>query len=161
MSCTLAIQVMWWLLLAGIVQAAPILDQEHAPSGNFGAVAVANDRTQLQTLTVGVTGVLTRIDVQVGRGTQTVEDLVLSLWSTDVAGLPKDLLATVSVPTSATNLEIPRPLITFDLRAEAVTVSADELFAVVRSSNASNDPPFGERYVREFGEQNDGGTAYT
>jgi hypothetical protein len=156
---------MWicWLLFAGRVQATPILDQQNAPSGNFPALAVANDRTQIQTFTVGVTGVLTRIDVQVSRETQTVEDLVLSLWSTDVTGLPKDLLATVSVPPSAIDLRSPtEPFVTFDLSAEAIAVSAGELLAILLNSNAQNNPPFfEERYLWEIGGQYDRGTAYT
>ena len=111
---TRAIPVMW-LLFAGIVQATPILDQQHIPSGNFAALTVANDRTQIQTFTVGITGVLTRIDVKVSKNSDTVEDLVLSLWSTDVAGLPKDLLATASVPPSVIPVPGPAHLITFDL----------------------------------------------
>ncbi len=60
--CTLtrAIPLVGWLLFAGIVQAAPIIDQQQTPSGNFPAFAVANDRTQIQTFTVGITGAQSR-----------------------------------------------------------------------------------------------------
>jgi hypothetical protein len=162
-SITRAIHVvMWWLLFAGIVQAAPILDQEHAPVGNFGVLAVANDRTQIQTFTVGVTGVLTRVDVQVGGNPQTVEDLILSLWSTDGTGLPKDLLATASAPPSTTHPNFPRPFITFDLSMETVAVAAGDLLAIALNSDAPNNPPFFlERYVWEIGGQYTRGTAYT
>lgn len=154
----LAIQAAWWLLLAGTVQAVPIVDQQHAPSGNFPSLTVANDRMQIQTFTVGITGVLTRIDVQIEKGSQTVEDLVLSLWSTDAAGLPEDLLAAASVPASA--IDPTFPFVSFDLGAEAVAVSAGELLAIVLSSDASNTPPFAERYEWEIGGQYDRGTAY-
>jgi hypothetical protein len=155
---TRAIQVivMWWLLFAGIVQATPILDQQHLPDFNGQSLTVTNDRTQIQTFTVGVTGVLTRIDVRVERSPGTVEDLDLSLWSADVAGLPKDLLATVSVPPSV----IPDPgsahLITVDLSAEAVAVLAGEVFAILLNSNEVN-----ETYGWALSGQYDGGTAYT
>jgi hypothetical protein len=78
-ALTRAIPLVAWLLFAGTVQAAPIVDQQHTPFGNFPAFAVANDRTQIQTFTVGITGAITRIDVQVSRGPLTVENLVLSL----------------------------------------------------------------------------------
>jgi hypothetical protein len=107
---------------------------------------------------------LTRIDVQVARGEQTVEDLVLSLWSTNAAGLPEELLAIASLPQSAVDPDFssPRPFVSFDLNAGAVAVSAGELLAIVLTSNASNNPPsFSERYVWEIGGQYDGGTAYT
>jgi hypothetical protein len=159
---TRALPVIWWLLLVGQAQAIPIVDQEHAPPGNFPALAVANDRTQIQTFTVGVTGVLTRIDVQVRRSPQTVEDLVLSLWSTDVEGLPENLLATVSLPASATTQDIPAPFVPFDLGAASVAVSAGDVLAIELDSNAANVPPFfQERYEWEFGGQYGGGTAYT
>ena len=151
------------LLFAGIAQSAPVLDQEHAPIGNFGALAVAADRTQIQTFTVGITGALARIDVQVERQPQTVEDLDLSLWSTNATGLPKDLLATVSVPPSSSGLPPPRPLVTFILNP-AVPVSEGDVLAIVVNSKAPNDlppPAVSVRYLWEYGGQYARGTAYT
>jgi hypothetical protein len=158
-----AIPLVGWLLFAGIVQAAPIIDQQHTPSGNFPAFAVANDRTQIQTFTVGIAGAVTRIEVQVSREPLTVENLVLSLWSTDAAGLPQARLATESVaPTDpAFTSTGARPLIPFDLPAGAVEVTAGELLAIKLNSNAANNPPFNERYLWEIGGQYDRGTAYT
>ncbi len=160
----LAMQVAGWLLLAGMAQASPVVDQQHAPTGSFPALAVANDRTQIQTFTVGITGVLTRIDVQVERGAQTVEDLVLSLWSTDAAGLPKDLLAAVPVPASAVDPGTfsSRLFVSFNLGAQAVAVLEGDLLAIVMTSEAPNNPPaFPERYVWEQGGQYSGGAALT
>src|SRR5712691_5694025 len=133
-----AIPLVGWLLFAGIVHAAPIIDQQHAPSGNFPAFAVANDRTQIQTFTAGITAAVTRIDVQVSRELLTVENLALSLWSTDAAGLPQARLATGSVaPTDpAFTSSGPRPLIPLDLTTGAVVVTAGELLAIELNSNA-------------------------
>ncbi len=158
-----AIPLVGWLLFAGIVQAAPIIDQQLTPTGNFPAFAVANDRTQIQTFTVGITGAITAIEVQVSREPLTVENLVLSLWSTDSAGLPQARLATESVaPTDpAFTSTGPRPLIHLDLTAGAVEVTAGELLAIELNSNAANNPPFNERYLWEIGGQYDRGTAYT
>ena len=158
-----AIPLVGWLLFAAIVQAGPVIDQQHTPAGNFPAFAVANDRTQIQTFTVGITGAVTRIDVQVSSELLTVENLVLSLWSTDAAGLPQARLATESVaPTDpAFTSSGPRPLIPFDLTAGAVKVTAGELLAIELNSNAANNPPFNERYLWEIGGQYDRGTAYT
>jgi hypothetical protein len=167
-TLTRVIPVLRGLLFAAIVQASPTVDQQHTPSGNFPAFTVARDSTQIQTFTVGITGTLTRIDVQVSRESQTVEDLVLSLWSTDATGLPQARLATASVSPTDPAFTIPgpgesaRPLIPFDLTAEAVEVTAGELLAIVLSSNAANDPPFfDERYLWEIGEQYDRGMAYS
>ncbi len=158
-----AIPLVGWLLFAAIVQAGPVIDQQHTPAGNFPAFAVANDRTQIQTFTVGITGAVTRIDVQVSSELLTVENLVLSLWSTDAAGLPEALLATESVaPTDpAFTSTGPRPLVPLDLTAGAVEVTSGELLAIELNSNAANNPPFNERYLWEIGGQYDRGTAYT
>ena len=157
-----AIPLVGWLLFAGIVHAAPTIDQQHTPSGNFPALAVANDRTQIQTFTVGITGAVTAIDVQVSREPLTVENLVLSLWSTDAAGLPLTRLATESVaPDPAFGSTGPRPLIHLDLNAGGVEVTAGELLAIELNSNAANNPPFNERYLWEIGGQYDRGAAYT
>ena len=162
-ALTRAIPFVGWLLFAGIVHAAPMIDQQHTPSGNFPAFAVANDRTQIQTFTVGITGAITRIDAQVSRGPLAAENLVLSLWSTDAAGLPQARLATESVaPTDPAFTSMgPRPLIHLDLTAGAVEVRAGELLAMELNSNATNTPPFDERYLWEIGGQYDSGTAYT
>jgi PEP-CTERM motif-containing protein len=162
-ALTRAIPLVAWLLFAGIVQAAAIVDQQLTPTGNFPGFAVANDRTQIQTFTVGITGAVTAIDVQVSREPLTVENLVLSLWSTDAAGLPQARLATESVaPTDpAFTSTGPRPFIRLDLTAGGVEVTAGELLAIELNSNAANNPPFNERYLWEIGGQYDRGTAYT
>ena len=50
------------LCLSGVAmgQQPPLLNEQHAPVGNFGGQAVANDRTQMQTFPVNFTGLLTR-----------------------------------------------------------------------------------------------------
>lgn len=151
------------LLSAGVAQAAPVADQQFTPPGNFPSLAVANDRTQIQTFTVGITGTLTSIDVQVSEGPQTVEDLVLSLWSTNAAGLPQTQLAADSV--AATDPAFAPPglfaLVPFDITAAAVPVTAGELLAIELNSNASNNPPFDQRYLWEIGGQYSRGAAFT
>jgi len=139
------------------------VDQQFTPSGNFARLAVANDRTQIQTFTVGITGTLTSIDVRVSEGSQTVEDLVLSLWSTNAAGLPQTQLAAHSVAPTDPAFAPPGSvaLVPFDLTAAAVPVTAGEFLAIELNSNASNNPPFDQRYEWEIGGQYDRGAAYT
>jgi hypothetical protein len=158
-----AIPVMAWLLSAGISQATPVVDQQFTPSGSFARLAVANDRTQIQTFTVGITGTLTSIDVEVSKGLQTVEDLVLSLWSTNAAGLPRTPLAADSVAPTDPAFAPPGnvALVPFDLTAAAVPVTAGEFLAIELNSNASNNPPFDQRYEWEIGGQYNRGVAFT
>lgn len=161
----LSILVIWLLLVTGVAQAAQIeevLDQQHAPVGDFPTSAVANDRTQIQTFTVGITGTLTRIEVEVSRETDTVDDLVLSLWTTDASGLPDELLATASVPASAVELHHPS-FVSFDLSSAGVSVTAGDLLAITLDSDAPNNPDtlFAERYAWEYGGFYPFGNAYT
>jgi len=144
------------------IWAQEILDQEHAPSGGFPSLAVAIDRSQIQTFTVGSSGILTRIEVQIAKEPQTVEDIVLSLWSTDALGLPAALLATASLPPSAiAGIGGTRKFTSFDLSSAALRVSNGEVYAIVLDSNASNFSPFVERYEWELGGQYERGVAYT
>lgn len=159
-----AIALLCSLLLAAAAHSAPILDQEHAPTGNFGSLAVASDRTQIQTFTVGIAGALTRIDAQVSRLPLTEESVDLSVWSTDGAGLPKDLLATASVPASALDPTAPFPhaFIAFNLSAP-VPVAEGDVLAIELNSKAPNSPPSAElvRYHWDYGGQYVRGTSYT
>ena len=144
------------------LRAAIILDQQHAPPGDYGALAVANDRYQIQTFTVGISGLLDRVELKLAHGPATTDAVDFSLWSTDASGLPAILLASRSIPASQVGLDSPpREFVPFDLQSFALTVTAGQLLALVLTSNAPNVTPFQERYTWELGEQYDGGIAYT
>ena len=150
-----------FLFFATSAQALVILDQHHDPVGNFAALAVANDRSQIQTFTAGVTGFLSQVDVQVGRSNDTFEDLVLSIWSTDLSGLPLSQLSFASVPASASSVVYPLPFVSFNLSSGSLFVSESNLYALVLDSKASNNPPFEQRYLWSWGEEYGRGKAYT
>ena len=150
-----AVFLLCLLLFGAAAEAAPVLDQEHAPVGNFGALAVASDRTVFQTFTVGIAGALTRIEVQVARQPLTAENLDFSLWSTDAAGLPKVLLARASVPPSALGAPFSFPFVGFDL-GSAVPVEEGDVLAIALNSNERNDlppPAPSTRYLWQYGGQ--------
>jgi len=150
------------LLWPAAAQAAPLFDQQHGPLGDFAGLAVATDRLQIQTFTVGVDGILMRIELKLSRFASTTETVDCSLWSTDVAGLPASLLAARSVQPSVVNLSVPRTFVSFDLESSAIGVFVGQVFALVLTSNAPNNPPhFAERYEWEIGQQYDRGAAYT
>lgn len=143
------------VLFAGVALSAPVLDQQHAPVGNFGALAVASDRTVLQTFTVGIGGALTRIDVQVTRQPLTTHTLDFSLWSTDAAGRPRDLLAKASLAPSAFGAPFTYPFVSFDLGAGA-PVAAGDVLAIALDSQEPNDlppPSPSTRYLWQYGGQ--------
>src|SRR4029077_11400400 len=99
----------------------------------------------------------------VGRRDNTVEDLVLSVWTADSLGLPTNKLASASVPAAAVPLLFvaPVPFTTFDLSAAAIPVFVDESLAMVLDSAAPNTFPFNERYDWFFGGQYLRGVAST
>src|SRR5262245_49928317 len=136
---------------AAMGQPPPLLNEQHAPVGNFAALAVGNDRTQMQTFPVNFTGLLTRVDVQAGPGPQTVEDLDLSVWSINADGLPGEELLTASVPASAVPVTGTRPWVTFDLTAARLIVHSATRLGIALDSAAENTPPFQERWEWEIG----------
>ena len=150
------------LLCPAFAQATPLFDQQHGPLGDFAGLAVASDRLQIQTFTVGIDGILMRIELKLSRLANTTETVDCALWSTDGAGLPASLLTARSVQPSVVNLSVPRTFISFDLESSAIGVFVGQVFALVLTSNAPNNPPsFAERYEWEVGQQYDRGTAYT
>jgi len=67
--------------------AVPILDQQHGGYDGLGLVYVGPDPERFvqwgQTFTVGITGLMTRLDVWIDRGVDTTEDLLWDLRSLD------------------------------------------------------------------------------
>ena len=127
-------------LYAGTIPA--VLDQENLGTTNAGG-AVANDQTQAQTLTVGITGVLSHVNVNIFKRNNTVADITLSVRSTS-GGEPDALLAAVSLPASA--IGTVDTLATFDVSAANLNFNAGDLIAIELSSPANNVFPFDERY---------------
>jgi hypothetical protein len=147
--------------VAALARAQPLLNEEHAPLGSFGSLAVGNDRTQMQTFPVDFTGLLTRIDVKVERQPQTVENLVLTVWSTDADELPDRELVTASVPASAVPITSNRVWVSFDVSAADVFVTSGSRLAIALDSPAENTEPFLERWGWEIGGFYSRGKTYT
>jgi hypothetical protein len=101
------------------------------PTTNFAAVAVG--LTAAQTFTVGVDGVLTRVDVVVDPRNTPVLDLVLEVQETSGGAANGTLLASsVVAPFTGTN-----PTVTFDVSPYNLAVSQGEVLAFVLRSNAA------------------------
>ena len=153
---------MWWLAIvsAGALAASPVLDQ-YNDGVTTGGMAIANDIGEIQTFTAGRSGMLVRIDVEIWKGPRTTEALVLSIWSTDLMGLPATQLAFQSFEAQSVS-----PMTTFlgwNLGSQAMLVSSGTQLAIVANSNARNDlPDFDERYEwgRVGGDTYAGGEAY-
>jgi hypothetical protein len=135
--------------LTGLAQAAPITDQVFGPPGgsrsdNYG-VGSAVDQEAAQTFTVGVTGTLATVSLQLGpfqgpgQPAQPIAPLQVDITRT-VSGAPSlsasDVLGTVFVPFAALSEAPANPLVlgrivTVDFSASHVAVTAGQQLAIV------------------------------
>ena len=118
-----------------------VLDQQNVFSGTSG-YAVANRQSAAQTVTCGIRGTLSRVDVKVNRGAAATADLTMSLWST-YNGRPVLMLATQTLPASS--LPVSWSLASFD--GFALPVTPGELIGIRLDSSAANTSPWDARYL--------------
>jgi hypothetical protein len=132
------------LLFAGAAFADPVVDQSYLP-GAFDSTAQIGqqfgDVDWAQTFTVGVTGTLTSVDVQIAKGSTTGSDLVVDVRTT-TGGVPSSdagILATMSVPASAVSTSPTFSLFSVDFTAFNLGVNTGDVLAVVLSSAATDN----------------------
>jgi hypothetical protein len=132
-------------LLFGFIEhaRADVLDQFY--TGPVAGPTVVNSLVdKAQTLTVGVDGQLTRIDLDLFRNSAEMEPVQISLRST-LGGFPtqanagSNILAERTIPA----LEIPASpsFVVFDLRSFHLSVSKGEVLAIVLRSSADSITP--------------------
>jgi len=144
---------------SGSARAETVFLDQHNDSHLTGTYSVASDRSQIQTFTSGLIGTLTRLDIGIEKKSRAVEDVQLSLWSTDSSGVPSTQLA--SQEFGAASVSIGHSFISWNLGSQSFFVSSGTRLAIVANSLASNNPPFLERYEWSHGGQYPGGTATT
>jgi hypothetical protein len=133
--------VLTWFLLAPPVRAAPILDQSfEAMSSPLNGHIISSTQTPAMTFTVGITGTLTRVDVEVARSTTVPSsDLLLELRSTLPGGGPSsEVLASVVIP--AASVPTAFSFLPVDLTSANPQVTQGDLLAIVLQTSA---PPSG------------------
>ena len=110
-------------------------DQDNLLAGGLGGLVVSTTSDIAQTFTVGMDGRLTRVELRLKQHEgEPTEDLVFDLVTTDGTGIPTTTqLAHVVLPPS----EIPSTfgIVTVDLSSFVVSVSVDDVLAIVLSSN--------------------------
>lgn len=144
------IAVAFMLTAVGPANAVPVLDQEYSPDPNVPPVGNAsvghNFRGGIfnmgQTFTVGVTGVLSAIEVRVRKDPAIFENLTLDLRTPDgsLPGLAGATLATAvlspgDIPDSVTSY------ISFDLSGAGIDVTAGDFLSFVLSSPTLHSSP--------------------
>jgi len=139
----------FFVMVSTIAEATPILDANYQPSGAFGdgGSVVASIQTLGQTFTVGLTGLLTDVDVlferygAFGFTPPTQDDLLISIWTTS-SGLPDARLTAdvvipiASIPIGLTSLQISE--YAYVSAAFALPVTAGQVLAIVAMSNDPN-----------------------
>jgi len=154
-------------------QAAPIVDQQYEPSASteyyldFGYAGY-------QTFTVGVSGLLTQIDVYVGAGDNVGDDgtlskapdLRLALLETDETGAPR-AVGTLPDPVLMWGLEIEgeyipadKGFVSFDTSSEGVFVESGDVLAISLVSMLAAAFPGSIYWYGEGGNPYQGGSAF-
>jgi len=137
---------------------ADILDQDNSgPIG--GGSTVATGFVQAQTFTVGMDGVLSRIAAGIKQGGSAVEDITLTLLTTDVGGAPDSILTSAVLTPGDVGTAF--SFVSFDISSANVAVTTGDLLAIQLSSPAANNFPFSQRYDWAQGPSYAGGAAYT
>jgi hypothetical protein len=122
---------------------ADILDQDN--SGPLtGGGSVATGFVQAQTFTVGMDGVLSRIAAGIHRGGSAVEDITLTLLTTDVGGAPDSILTSAVLTPGDVGTAF--SFVSFDISSANIAVTTGDLLAIQLSSPAANNFPFSQRY---------------
>ena len=148
--------LMLWIFLSfegaiAVTALMPMLDQENvAPPLNFSA-AVGNTATIAQTFTVGESGILYRVGLQLRKTSGTSgNEPVLFILPTDTLGRPStnlgDALYSASIPLSAIptidNSFSSVPFTVFDILGPSIHVGPDDTLAIALSRNALGSPPW-------------------
>jgi len=147
------------MALVTAAHAAPVVDQSHQPivSSPIGFVqggSTTIDRAQ--TFTAGVTGVLTDIEVIVGRATLSISDGLIWDVRTVIAGTPSDPDSGLNILASGTVAAADVP-VTIDpsnflsLGGMSVSVSTGDVLAIVLRSMS----PESGAYRWKFSDNND------
>ncbi|APZ92128.1 hypothetical protein Fuma_01733 [Fuerstiella marisgermanici] len=133
------------------VAVADIIDQSNlVPNASF-RIAIADVQSVAQTFEVGVTGVLSRIDLQISKNTLAEGDLLFSIRNT-LAGIPDPLESNSLFQTTITLDSIPEinggsgptPVTSIDVSSAAIAVFDGEIFSysLSRSGGPFGSPPW-------------------
>jgi len=138
----LALTVAFESVMAGPFQV--VLDQEYAPSSFNNGIIIGLGQTVAQTFTVGIEGILDRVEVEIARDPFDVpaDGVTLQIRPTEADGLPATtVLASVFIPAldiapgPPVGPDVP-PFHSVDLRSFGIGVTEGEGLAIVLSSNA-------------------------
>lgn len=124
---------------------APAVDQSHVISQSVGGLIIGEDITPAQVFTVGAAGVLSQVDIQIGRDSGNIGALSLEIWPTS-AGAPSGASPLFTLPINPSDVTIGSPsaslpYLEVDVSVGALMVSPGEQYAVAISGTAQSGAP--------------------
>jgi hypothetical protein len=134
-------------MLAPAAVAAGVLDQEYVVQPDGYAGFIDSDGGRAQTFTVGRTGQLDRLELQVARSSMVSKPLVVEFRRTLPGGVPDFGTSALRASLSLTPTSVPASPVTafttdflrVDLGTQAFDVTAGEELAIVLSSTAPDN----------------------
>jgi hypothetical protein len=141
------------VLTTHLSTSSPILDQSFEPATLSRFLGIGPGTSGAQTFTVGITGILTEVDVLVERNGGA--GLRFDIRPT-VNGVPveNDAMTLASITVPASTVPFPASFLDFDVSSFGILISQGEILAMVLSDNSRwfgtpNDPyPGGAAYFR-------------
>jgi hypothetical protein len=128
---------------------AGVLDQEHVDRGATNLGEVSSTFSRAQTFTVGITGLLDRVDVQIGQdlGSATSPDapLVVEIRRTEggtPVSLPSGVLASVLVQPEQVPGSVFSELVAVELGAQSLPVTQGDVLAIAMRSQTAPARPY-------------------
>jgi hypothetical protein len=133
------------MLLANRCLSAPVLDQSHIITQSVGGLITVGDFTPGQTFTVGAAGLLSQIDLQIGRDAGALDNLSLEIWPTS-SGSPtgSSPLFSASIPASSVPVAGPSttlPFTSVNLASGNLAVAPGQTYAAVLRGVPDFDEP--------------------
>lgn len=141
--------------------AAPILDQSFTVNPVNRGAAVYALISRAQTFTVGMSGVLSQVDLQLGRAAGTTADLTVEVRRTS-SGLPLlgagDLLGTATVTAAQVGAALfPTKFVSVDFSGAPIAISTGDVLALVLTSTG---PSYYEWYLWATSDAYAGGSGF-
>jgi hypothetical protein len=137
------------LAVARTAEAEPILDQHYdpplPPAPTFQFIGITPGTAGAQTFTVGIPGILARVDVGISSNGQLTDPLLFDVRPT-VNGVPveAEAAALFSAALAQDQLPFPAHYVTFDVSAAHIPVVPGEVLAIVLRNDAQWDGLFGD-----------------
>ena len=141
-------------ILAAQTAGASIIDQSYTPLGGSGPL-VASGTLYAQTITAGISGDLSQLDLWVSESNSPADPLVLQIRTTS-AGLPSGTVLFEQAIAAATTTGVPPAPTQVDLSPHNLGFAAGDVFSVVLKTESSG-PDVGYKWWGQLGNDYAGG----